>query len=465
MILRLLAIAVIAGIPAFGQQLQTGVVHEKIVCRQDPSQSYALYLPKAYTPDRRWPIIYAFDPFARGNAPLELMKAAAEKAGFIVAGSSNSRNGPVKDSIAAAQAMWADTHQRLAIDQKQRYATGLSGGARVAATLAQLCGNCIAGVVGQSAGFHDSTPPTKNTQFVFFGTAGNLDFNYTELVELDKKLNDVQVPHRIRVFAGTHQYATPEIWDEAFAWLELQAMRRGLRPRDQSFIAQQQKAGLERAAQFEAHGDLLQALREYRGLVADFEGLADTSAAAVKLAEFQSRKDVKDALKADRSAIERQRHDFQDAFTSLALVRTEPENAATALAKTGAQLSILRAEVRKNKDENAPQVIPVRRTLLQILSQAIEMGQQAIRDREYALAITYFDLVIQYARAAPLAHFEKARALALAGRSKEVLPALRKAVEAGFDEPAALESAAEFAALRDKPEFREIVESARQKRE
>ena len=464
MILRLLAIAAIAGTPTLARQLQPGVLHEKIVCQQDPSQSYALYLPKAYTPERGWPIIYAFDPFARGGAPVDLMKAAAEKAGFIVAGSNNSRNGPVKDSIAAAQAMWGDTHQRLAIDQKQRYATGLSGGARVAATLAQLCGSCIAGVVGQSAGFHDSTPPTKNTQFVFFGTAGNLDFNYIELVELDKKLNDLQLPHRIRVFAGSHQYAPPEVWDEAIAWLEVQAMRRGLRPRDQSFIAQQQKAGLERAAQFEAHGDLLQALREYRGLVADFEGLADTSAAATKLAEFQSRKDVKEALKADRSAIERQRHDFQEAFTALELVRTEPEKVATALSNVGAQLATLRAEVRKNKDENAPQVMPVRRTLLQILSQAIEMGQQAIRDREYALAITYFDLVIQYARAAPLAHFEKARALALAGRNRDVLPALRKAVEAGFDEPAALESAPEFAALRDKPEFREIVEAARKKR-
>ena len=465
MIFRLFALAVlIAGIPVLAQELQTGTVHEKIVCQQDPSQSYALYLPKAYTPERRWPIIYAFDPFARGSAPVELMKAAAERAGFIVAGSNNSRNGPVKDSIAAAQAMWADTHQRLAIDQKQRYATGLSGGARVAATLAQLCGNCIAGVVGQSAGFHDSTPPTKNTQFVFFGTAGNLDFNYTELVELDKKLNDLQLPHRIRIFSGSHQYATPEVWDEAFAWLELHAMRRGLRPRDQSFIAQQQKAGLERAAQFEAHGDLLEALREYRGLVADFEGLADTSTAAARLSEFQSHKNVKEALKADRVAIERQRHDFQEAYTTLELVRTEPENAATALARVGGQLSVLRSQVRKNKDENTPQVIPVRRTLLQILSQAIEMGQQATRDREYALAITYFDFVIQYARAAPLAHFEKARALALAERNKDVLPELRKAVEAGFDEPAAIESAAEFAHLHNSPEFREIVQSARQKR-
>jgi hypothetical protein len=454
----------VVGISAFAQQLQTGIVHEEVSCLQDGSQSYALYLPKAYTAERRWPIIYAFDPFARGRVPVELMKDAAQRAGFIVAASNNSRNGPIKDSIEAAQATWADTHRRFSLDERQRYATGLSGGARVAATVGQLCGNCLAGVIAQGAGFHDSWPASKKTQFVFFGTAGNLDFNYIELVELDKKLDELHIPHRLRIFAGGHQYAPAEIWDEIFGWLKLQAMRRGLRPRDQALIDQLREADRVRAANFEAQGDLAQALREYRTLVGDFQGLADVSVTEKKLAELEGTKQMKQALKAEREAVERQRQSFHQAVMSLDTARDDPEKRPAALSEVRSLMANLRSEIRKSPNENAPQTIPLRRTLLHILSQSIEMGEQAIRDKEYALAITYFDLAIDYARAAPLAHFEKARALALAGRDKDVLPALHKAVESGFSDAGMIETAPEFAPLKENPDFREVVQLAREKR-
>ncbi|MCI0349988.1 MAG: hypothetical protein L0Z53_11245 [Acidobacteriales bacterium] len=461
MIPRLLAIAVLSATAA--AQLDPGIVHEKVACQQDASQSYALYLPKGYTLERKWPIIYVFDPFARGNVPMDLMKDAAERAGFIVASSNNSRNGPIKDSMEAAQAMWADTHRRFAIDEKQRYATGLSGGARVATTVGQLCGGCLAGIVAQGAGFHDTWPASKKTQFVFYGTAGNLDFNYIEMVELDKKLEELQLPHRLRIFSSGHQYAPAEIWDEAFGWLKLQAMRSGARPRDQALIDHLRQAAVARATSLESQGDLAQALREYRALVADFGGLTDVAPFEKKLAELQARKDVKQAIKAEGEAIARQRQAFKRAFTAFETARDVPDRAPAALAEVRSQMGILRDEIRKQKDENAPRIIPLRRTLLHILSQAIEMGQQAIRDREYSLAITYFDIAIEYARAAPLAHFEKARALALSGRNKDVLPALRKAVETGLSDPTLIVNAAEFASLKGNSEFQQIVELAKQK--
>lgn len=455
---------VLFGGVVLAQPLTTGVVHEKVVCEQDPAQSYAIYLPKAYTQDRRWPVIYAFDPMARGKLPVELMKDAAEKHGYIAIGSNNSRNGPVKASLEAAQAIWNDSHKRFSIDEERRYATGFSGGARVATTLAHLCGDCIAGIVAHGAGFDNSYPPGKNTKFVFYGAAGNLDFNYTELIELDETLSELELPHRIRIFSGGHQYATPEVWEEAFAWLELRAIRRGLRRADQNFIEQQRKAGLHRAAKFQAAGDLASALREYRALFADLAGHTDVQALSTKLAAFEQRKDVKSALKAEQASIERQRKTFEEAFIAFEGVRLNLERRPATLAQLRSLLTTLRSDVRKSKDENSPQVIPARRTLSQILGQAIEMGQQAIRDKDYALAITYLDLAIEFARAAPLAHYEKARALALAGRSKDVLPALKLAVDAGFNDPDAIESTPEFASFKENTEFRQILDFARQKR-
>ncbi len=74
------------------EPLVAGQVIEKVLCTGLLGQSYALYLPSNYTPSKRWPILYAFDPGARGRIPVTLYKDAAEKHGYIVAGSNNSQN-------------------------------------------------------------------------------------------------------------------------------------------------------------------------------------------------------------------------------------------------------------------------------------------------------------------------------------------------------------------------------------
>src|SRR5262245_16728489 len=72
--------------------LPTGQIVDPVTCANDPPQNYALFLPRAYTADRTWPVILAFDPGARGRTPVERYQAAADQYGFIVAGSNNSRN-------------------------------------------------------------------------------------------------------------------------------------------------------------------------------------------------------------------------------------------------------------------------------------------------------------------------------------------------------------------------------------
>src|ERR1041385_4394172 len=126
--------------------IPTGQIVERIEALNDSSQSYALYLPSNYTPNRKWPVLYAFDPGARGRVPVERFKEAAEKYGWIVLGSNNSRNGPWKVVVNAWNAMLTDSHQRFAIDDARMYATGFSGGARVAVSIAAGC-KCLAGVM------------------------------------------------------------------------------------------------------------------------------------------------------------------------------------------------------------------------------------------------------------------------------------------------------------------------------
>ncbi|MDH5707077.1 MAG: hypothetical protein OEZ45_13775, partial [Candidatus Aminicenantes bacterium] len=110
-----------AQIPIFPislQDYQKGEIIEKVVCEDKPEQSYTLFLPSAYIPEKTWPILYAFDPGARGRVPLEHFKDAAEKYGYIVAASNNSRNGPWGVVFRAAEAVWSDTNARFSIDPR-----------------------------------------------------------------------------------------------------------------------------------------------------------------------------------------------------------------------------------------------------------------------------------------------------------------------------------------------------------
>src|SRR5882724_8139906 len=130
-----------------GSTLPVGTVILSVTCDSNPKQTYALYLPSTITNSRKWPIIYVFDPGARGAAAVETVRTAAEKFGYIVAASNNSHNGPLGGTTEAAQAVWRDTHSKLPVDEHRRYTAGMSGGARVATGLALNCKGCLAGVI------------------------------------------------------------------------------------------------------------------------------------------------------------------------------------------------------------------------------------------------------------------------------------------------------------------------------
>ena len=51
-------------------ELPRGTILDDVKCMADASQSYALYIPSNYSPDRAWSLILAFDPRARGRADL-----------------------------------------------------------------------------------------------------------------------------------------------------------------------------------------------------------------------------------------------------------------------------------------------------------------------------------------------------------------------------------------------------------
>jgi dienelactone hydrolase len=316
--MRKFAFVVCIAMVALADDLPKGQIIDEVKCAADASETYALYLPSNYSPDGAWSVIFAFDPRARGRMPVEVYQAAAEKYGYIVAGSNNSKNGPWAVSLAAAQAMLADVSSRFSVDPKRFYATGLSGGARVSMALGISGGGKFAGVIASSAGMPDNRPRTS-LDFPVFATTGTGDFNFLEMRRLDRALTS---PHRLRVFDGGHAWPPGDVAMEAVEWFEIQAMKSGVRGRDESFLDKM----------FAARKAAALALTDSRGsyvalstLVADFDGLRDVHEFAARAEALSRDKDVQKALKEERN---QDQHELQ-LYRELAELAAGLDNPAT----------------------------------------------------------------------------------------------------------------------------------------
>lgn len=211
----------------------SGGFHARVVCCENAGQSYALFLPAHYDPARRWPVLFCFDPRARGELPVRLFAAAAEKHGFIVAGSHNSRNGPVRDNAAAARALLRDVARRFSVDAERVYLAGFSGGARVATLVADS--GLARGVILCGGGFLDPDRTPERLGFDVCAYAGTEDFNRDEMRRIERDLEGTFVAHRLVVFSGGHSWLPESATDDALAWLDAQNRHAGIRARYRKF--------------------------------------------------------------------------------------------------------------------------------------------------------------------------------------------------------------------------------------
>ncbi|HYP52349.1 MAG TPA: hypothetical protein VEQ42_02350 [Pyrinomonadaceae bacterium] len=420
------------------------------------AQTYALYLPSNYTPERRWPVLYCFDPAARGHVPVERFREAAERYGWIVVGSNNSRNGPLQPSLEATKAMWDDTHARLSIDAGRVYASGFSGGARVAVRLAYLCRNCLAGVVAVGGGFPVGVEPSREVAFALFGVAGTDDFNFPEMRRLDDTLARLDFPRRLELFEGGHAWAPATLMSEAVEWFELQAMRSNRRALDEALLEELwRKAGAKARASEEAKR-LYEAYRIYQAGASDFRGLRDVSEFERRAKELRATKEVRRALDEEGGQVRRQQQLAQEAVM-LARQKTDAENGAIAFADFRRLVADLRKTSRGAEDTGERRV--ARRVLHQVFAQFYESAANLrARGVQNSTVASELELAAEVSPDNPQLHFELACAHARNGDKRKALEALGRAAEKGFKDAAELARNEALAPLRAEPAFKELLE-------
>lgn len=291
--LAAVAVVVAAAGPA-PAQAPVGRLDERVASATDSSQTYALYLPPAYTTERRWPVLFVLDPRGRALLGLKLFEDAAARLGWIVMSSYNTlSDGPPEPNVTAMNAMLASAQARLAIDPRRLYLAGFSGTARVALRFAVTLRGNVAGIIaaGGALGFELGGPETAfaaDSGFAYFGAAGTRDFNYEEVFALGERFGVTRVPFRVEAFEGPHSWPPASTCAEALEWLELRAMLGGLRPVDSAFVRARLQADVARATELERVGRWAEALRLDEAIVRDYTVWPGSKAAAERASALRA---------------------------------------------------------------------------------------------------------------------------------------------------------------------------------
>ena len=451
-ILFILIILLSAALVSHGEELPRGVIVKKVVCLEDKQQSYALYLPSNYTPEKKWPAILIFDPDGEGSTPVGIFKAAAEKYGFIVIGSNNNRNGLGSEKQAGfIKGLWKDTHARLAIDLQRTYAAGYSGGARLANNFAWSCKGCIAGVISCGAGFPPEFPLGKDLPYAIFGTAGTNDFNYPEMVKLDRTLAKLGVPHNFASFEGGHEWLTEELALEAVEWFDLQAMKTNRLAKNAAFIKDNLSKRQIKADSLIKNGLLLGAYQKYDSIARDATGLINDPDIVAKAGRITEERAYKDALKQENELFERQTATVKN-IISQAVDLLDPNTKLDAARAISTELNKLR-ELSLAKADSGERRF-ARRTLRALLAESNESAMYIyMKQKDYKSAAANFELASLVYPGNMYIEINRARALALGGRKKEAVEALEKAVEKGFKDCALLSEDEAFTILQNNKDF------------
>ena len=443
------------------EELPRGRVVEAVATLKDPSQTYALYLPTDYTHARRRPVLYCFDPLARGAVPVKLFSEAAERFGWVVVGSNNSRNGPLKASLDAAGAMIEDVQARLSVDGARTYAAGFSGGARQSILIDQLCRHCLAGVIAAGAGYPPGYEPEAPVRLALFGVAGVDDFNFPEMKMLDATLARLGAAHRFESFAGGHAWPTTELATTAVEWMELQAIKSGRRGKDEAFINGVWERRLAEARGLEEASKSYAAFRAYESLAADFRGLRDTSDVERRLAALGASKEVKAALRDEAEQLGRQQRLVAQLFELAEKRRGEFEERTQAAGDFRGIVEGLRAKAKAEADSGERRV--ARRVLNLVTAHFYEAAANLRRQRGRAPeVVAALEVASEVAPNSPQLFYELAVAHASNSDRKRALAALRKAFELGFKDAAALESEPALEPLRNDAEYKRLAASLKQ---
>lgn len=230
--------------------LKKGVVIDSLVVNDSLAETYAVYLPVDFTMDQTWPVIFIFDNKGRGGRSAQLFREVAEEQGYIVAASNNIVE---KDSLLnnakVATRLVHRVFNLFPVDENGVYTAGIMAGARVASLLPTIFPD-IQGVLAVGDIWINNDYLKNQAKFSFVGVAGDKNYKSRNMEETVSLLSKTKLPAEFYRYEGGEEWPFNDVLYNAVGSLTLQAMAKGIRPRNDSLVEKLYRNELETAEQF-----------------------------------------------------------------------------------------------------------------------------------------------------------------------------------------------------------------------
>jgi len=283
----------------FSQELKysSGQIIDSIKVKREPNQTYQLYIPNNFTDDMNWPVVFIFDPGARGTIGIKPFITSAEAYGYILICSNNSRNNPFTINYKIADFVFSDAIKRLPIDTSMIYLAGFSGGSRLSSSIASN-NKIIKGIVACGAGL-----PPKNffntmtdLSFSFAGIVGDRDMNYLEMINNKEYLKKLKLSNTLFIYEGDHSWPPDSIVLRAFDWLEIENLRKN-NSKNINLVKLLYNKDYSIALKNEISNKLTEAYSEYMHMLNVYSYLIEIDSIAKKISELEKNKSYKKQYK------------------------------------------------------------------------------------------------------------------------------------------------------------------------
>lgn len=438
------------------EPLPVGRIVERVVCQSDPTQSYALFVPSGWNPGRKWPILFAFDPGGRGPLAAERLREAAERHGWIVLSSNGVRSGaPWETMSRAVRALSPEPSLRgLEPDLDRIYLAGFSAGAMLSLLVA-LGDPRVAGVIASGGRLPDEIPRPNRVGFAWYGAAGDSDFNWSRMRDIDGLFESIGATKRFVTFEGGHRWLPKELVEDAVVWMEVVAMREGRAPCDEPFVERSLRRELDLLDALEAEGRDLEALRRAESASGAYEGLVPVGGLPLRIAALRGSGRAARALEEEKDAGEFEKQEERRFLRTLSTLvgGEEPMPASRVLSELG--VDRLADEAKKPTWRGA-----TARRLLERIGNHLSFvipGEMATAKR-YSIAVTALEAASKLTPDNAVIWYDLACMRARDGRESKALDALERAVELGFHESSLLASDPDLESLRGEERYRRLAE-------
>ena len=427
-----------------------GKIIDSVLINGNSGESFALYIPNNYDVSAQTPIVFIFDPAARGKTGIYPFVMASEKYCYLLVCSNDSKNGPYQTNYDIANRLFEEVFRKFNIDENRIYTAGFSGGSRLAANIALLSGS-IQGVIACGAGFTSKLNLVgTEISFSYAAIIGDEDMNYLEMLDTKEYLNKMNISNELFIYEINHRWPSQDQILRAFDYLQLEAIKKQIILKNEQNLKSIYNDFFAYASQLEKDKKELLTLDEYERILRNFDRIFDVDSIRSKTIELKNYNSVKKQQKELKSIYENERY-LTERYTKRFYNDLEQKNKN--LKWWNSEITKLHKKIEK-ADSNEKKML--NRLLYKIFAMAIEAPKKG-NYKNISEAIFCYDLCIfiypKYSRP----YFEQIKNFIQSNDKDMALKYLEKLINTGYDNYSSIEENKAFESLRNTDRYKELI--------